>query len=53
MDVTIRWGATRTQPILMTPGPTELPFPVVAAMNQPAAIQGVAAAQAVFAGPPA
>ena len=39
MDTTIRWGATRTQPILMIPGPTELPFPVVAAMNQPAAIQ--------------
>jgi alanine-glyoxylate transaminase/serine-glyoxylate transaminase/serine-pyruvate transaminase len=39
MDSTIRWGATQTQPILMIPGPTELPFPVVAAMNQPAAIQ--------------
>ena len=39
MDSTIRWGATRTQPILMIPGPTELPFPVVQAMNQPATIQ--------------
>jgi len=39
MDSTIRWGANRTQPILMIPGPTELPFPVVAAMNQPATIQ--------------
>lgn len=39
MDSTVRWGATQTQPILMIPGPTELPFPVVAAMNQPAAIQ--------------
>ncbi|MGH7349982.1 MAG: pyridoxal-phosphate-dependent aminotransferase family protein, partial [Candidatus Rokuibacteriota bacterium] len=39
MDSTIRWGATQTQPILMIPGPTELPFPVVAAMNQPATIQ--------------
>jgi alanine-glyoxylate transaminase/serine-glyoxylate transaminase/serine-pyruvate transaminase len=39
MDSTIRWGATQTQPILMIPGPTELPFPVVAAMNRPAAIQ--------------
>jgi alanine-glyoxylate transaminase/serine-glyoxylate transaminase/serine-pyruvate transaminase len=39
MDSAIRWGATQTQPILMIPGPTELPFPVVAAMNQPAAIQ--------------
>jgi alanine-glyoxylate transaminase/serine-glyoxylate transaminase/serine-pyruvate transaminase len=35
----IRWGVTRTQPILMIPGPTELPFPVVQAMNQPATIQ--------------
>jgi alanine-glyoxylate transaminase/serine-glyoxylate transaminase/serine-pyruvate transaminase len=39
MDSAIRWGAIQTQPILMIPGPTELPFPVVAAMNQPAAIQ--------------
>lgn len=39
MDSTIRWGATQAQPILMIPGPTELPFPVVAAMNQPATIQ--------------
>lgn len=39
MDSTIRWGANRTQPILMIPGPTELPFPVVQAMNQPATIQ--------------
>jgi aspartate aminotransferase-like enzyme len=39
MDSTIRWGANRTQPILMIPGPTELPFPVVAAMNHPATIQ--------------
>ena len=39
MDSTIRWGANRTHPILMIPGPTELPFPVVAAMSQPATIQ--------------
>ena len=39
MDSTIRWGATLTHPILMIPGPTELPFPVVQAMNQPAMIQ--------------
>src|SRR6266849_2574374 len=39
MDSTIRWGVTQTHPILMIPGPTELPFPVVAAMNQPATIQ--------------
>ena len=39
MDSTLRWGVTQTHPILMIPGPTELPFPVVAAMNQPATIQ--------------
>jgi len=39
MDSSIRWSANRTQPILMIPGPTELPFPVVQAMNQPATIQ--------------
>jgi aspartate aminotransferase-like enzyme len=39
MDATIRWGATQSQPILMIPGPTELPFPVVQAMSQPATIQ--------------
>jgi alanine-glyoxylate transaminase/serine-glyoxylate transaminase/serine-pyruvate transaminase len=39
MDSAIRWGVTRAHPILMIPGPTELPFPVVAAMNQPATIQ--------------
>lgn len=39
MDSTIRWGATRAQPVLMIPGPTELPFPVVQAMNEPATIQ--------------
>ena len=39
MDSAIRWGVTHTHPILMIPGPTELPFPVVQAMNQPATIQ--------------
>jgi alanine-glyoxylate transaminase/serine-glyoxylate transaminase/serine-pyruvate transaminase len=39
MDSSIRWSATRTQPILMIPGPTELPFPVMQALNQPATIQ--------------
>lgn len=39
MDSSIRWGAPQTQPILMIPGPTELPWPVVQAMNQPAMIQ--------------
>jgi aspartate aminotransferase-like enzyme len=38
MDSTIRW-TTQPQPILMIPGPTELPFPVVQAMNHPATIQ--------------
>jgi alanine-glyoxylate transaminase/serine-glyoxylate transaminase/serine-pyruvate transaminase len=39
MDSAIRWGVTQSHPILMIPGPTELPFPVVQAMNQPATIQ--------------
>ena len=39
MDTAIRWGTTQSQPILMIPGPTELPFPVVQAMSQPATIQ--------------
>ena len=39
MESTIRWGVTQSHPILMIPGPTELPFPVVQAMNQPATIQ--------------
>ena len=39
MDSTLRWGVTQSHPILMIPGPTELPFPVVQAMNQPATIQ--------------
>src|SRR6184192_3601970 len=36
---TINWTQVHTRPVLMIPGPTELPFPVVQAMNQPAAIQ--------------
>ena len=39
MDSAIRWGVTQSHPILMIPGPTELPFAVVQAMNQPATIQ--------------
>ena len=39
MDTAIRWGTTQSQPILMIPGPTELPFAVVQAMSQPATIQ--------------
>ncbi len=38
-DDTVRWGATASHPILMIPGPTELPWPVLQAMNQPAIIQ--------------
>src|ERR671936_3181259 len=36
---TINWTQVHTRPVLMIPGPTELPFPVVQAMNQPSAIQ--------------
>jgi aspartate aminotransferase-like enzyme len=36
---TINWTQVQTRPFLMIPGPTELPFPVVQAMNQPATIQ--------------
>jgi aspartate aminotransferase-like enzyme len=36
---TINWTQVHTRPILMIPGPTELPFPVIQAMNQPPAIQ--------------
>src|SRR3989449_6345831 len=36
---TINWTQVQTRPTLMIPGPTELPFPVIQAMNQPSAIQ--------------
>src|SRR5262245_50136780 len=39
MTSAIRWGVPLNRPILMIPGPTELPFPVIQAMNQPPAIQ--------------
>jgi aspartate aminotransferase-like enzyme len=39
MPVTINWAQCHTRPLLMIPGPTELPPPVIQAMNQPAAIQ--------------
>src|SRR5262245_48924858 len=39
MEPSIRWGIPQTRPVLMIPGPTELPFPVIQAMNQPPAIQ--------------
>jgi alanine-glyoxylate transaminase/serine-glyoxylate transaminase/serine-pyruvate transaminase len=35
----VNWAAPHTRPILMIPGPTELPFPVIQAMNQPPSIQ--------------
>jgi (S)-ureidoglycine-glyoxylate aminotransferase len=37
--VTINWARGYTRPILMIPGPTELPHAVIQAMNQPATIQ--------------
>jgi aspartate aminotransferase-like enzyme len=39
MAPSVRWGAPQTRPILMIPGPTELPWPVIQAMNQPPTIQ--------------
>src|SRR5439155_18470657 len=32
-------GQCHTRPVLMIPGPTELPFPVIQAMSQPPSIQ--------------
>jgi (S)-ureidoglycine-glyoxylate aminotransferase len=37
--VSLNWAQCHTRPTLMIPGPTELPFPVIQAMNQPPAIQ--------------
>ena len=39
MAVALRWGRSSTRPILMIPGPTEMAFPVIQALNQPPAIQ--------------
>ncbi len=39
MSSTINWAHVQTRPTLMIPGPTELPFPVIQALNQPPAIQ--------------
>ncbi len=39
MSDAINWTQVHTRPVLMIPGPTELPFPVIQAMNQPASIQ--------------
>ena len=36
---TVNWTQVQTRPMLMIPGPTELPFPVIQAMNQPPTIQ--------------
>jgi len=35
----IKWRAGNNRPILMIPGPTELPWPVIQAMSQPPTIQ--------------
>jgi aspartate aminotransferase-like enzyme len=36
---TINWTQVHTRAVLMIPGPTELPFPVIQAMNHPPEIQ--------------
>ena len=39
MSATLNFTQVQTRPILMIPGPTELPWPVVQALNQPPTIQ--------------
>ncbi len=39
MESFIRWAGGNDRPILMIPGPTELPWSVIQAMNQPPMIQ--------------
>jgi aspartate aminotransferase-like enzyme len=39
MAVSLNWGRCMTRATLMIPGPTELPYPVIQALNQPPAIQ--------------
>ena len=39
MPATMNWAQCHTRPVLMIPGPTELPFPVIQALNQPPSIQ--------------
>jgi aspartate aminotransferase-like enzyme len=39
MAVSVNWGRCTTRAVLMIPGPTEMPFPVIQALNQPPAIQ--------------
>jgi aspartate aminotransferase-like enzyme len=36
---TVNWSQVQTRPTLMIPGPTELPWPVIQALNQPPSIQ--------------
>src|SRR3989442_13731525 len=35
VSVTINWAQCHTRPVLMIPGPTELPSPVLQAINPP------------------
>src|SRR5262245_36724048 len=39
VSATLNFTQVQTRPVLMIPGPTELPWPVVQALNQPPAIQ--------------
>jgi len=39
MTVAVNWARCHTRPVLMIPGPTELPPPVIQALNQPPTIQ--------------
>src|SRR5919197_1907516 len=39
MSTPLNWAHCHTRPLLMIPGPTELPAPVIQALNQPPAIQ--------------
>ncbi len=39
MASTLNWTQVQTRSVLMIPGPTELPWPVIQALNQPPSIQ--------------
>ena len=39
MAVSLNWGRCHSRAVLMIPGPTELPYPVIQALNQPPTIQ--------------
>ncbi len=39
MASTLNWTQVQTRAVLMIPGPTELPWPVIQALNQPPSIQ--------------